>query len=848
MTGNSFSASPIKDLYASLATSIRGLSPALAEKRMKDQTGSFKKESRYKREIKLFIRQFTSPLVVLLVIAVILSASLGESSDSVIILIILLTTGIFGFIQEASAGRAMEELSSMIEMRHRVLRDNCEVQLTTREIVPGDIILLEAGDIIPADCRIIESNELHVNESAVTGESFPAEKMPGLVEDTAAVSKKNNCLWQGTNVISGTATVLAIHTGTQTIFGQMAHSLAKAPETAFEKGIKRFGYFLLRITVILSLIILVANLYFERPLFEAVLFSLALAVGMTPELLPAIMTFAMSAGAKRMLKKRVIVKKLTSIFNFGEVNLLCTDKTGTITEGKITVRNMVDAAGNAGDRIRLYAYLNASLQQGFSNPIDQAIASLQLNTDCYEKFDEIPYDFIRKRLTIAVKKEASRLFITKGAFSSILEVCTEVELQQGERMVIDEAFRTKLMNSFVNFCQQGFRVLGISYKYTTAERITRQDEHHMIFLGFIILEDPLKQSSPGSIQRLKQLGINIKIITGDNRFAAAHTAKMIGIDSPVILTGEEIADLNPEAIVVRTKNTDIFAEIDPQQKELIIKALQKSNFTVAYIGDGINDVAAINAADIGISADNAVDVAKEAADFVLLEKDLSVLADGVYEGRRSFSNSMKYILINTGAIFGNMFSMAGASLILPFLPMLPKQILLTNLLSDLPYLTIASDQVDDGQLTKPGKWDLKMIRNFMIVFGLHSSLFDLITFYTLVYYFHLTEAAFQTGWFIESVITELLILYVIRTRKPLVRSKPGRLVLVTSMISFIITILLPVLPVAGVLGLSKLDLKLVMTITLIMLLYVFTADLLKMIFFRFNERRQHKDAALINRK
>lgn len=837
MASIDFCSVSIEQLYVQLRSSPNGLPPALAEERFKERTRSFKTKSRSRRELKLLIRQFANPLVLLLVIAVILSAVLGETSDSFIIFFILISTGLLGFWQELNAGRAMEQLNKMIEMKHTVVRGGEKLQLPSSQIVAGDILQFDAGDIIPADCRIIESNELHVNESSLTGESYPVEKIEGELGETLPLSKKYNCLWEGTNVVSGTATAIVVAVGEQTIFGRMAHSLIQTPETAFEKGIKRFGFFLLRITVILSLVILVANLYFKRPLFDSVLFSLALAVGMAPELLPAIMTFAMSRGAKRMLKKKVIVKKLSSIFNFGEVNILCTDKTGTITEGNVTVKDVLDLFGNSNERIRKYAFLNAALQNGFTNPIDEAIASLNIPINEYVKINEIPYDFIRKRLSVAVKNDRQQFFITKGAFINVLEICSYIESKNGSKEIISEQRRQEISNSFIQYSQQGYRVLGLAYKQIETEKINRSDEQEMTFLGFILLEDPLKEGTASYIRRLEELRIGVKIITGDNRFAASHAATKIGIHDAVIMTGDEIGKLYPEALVVRAKATDIFAEIEPQQKELIIKALQKSNLTVAYIGDGINDVAAINAADIGMSTSNAVDVAKEAADFVLLEKDLSVLADGIYEGRRSFVNSMKYMLITTGATFGNMFSVAAASLVLPFLPMLPKQILLTNLITDLPFMTIASDHVDDEQLKRPGKWDLKMIRNFMMVFGLHSSIFDFITFYILYVSFDLSDSFFQTGWFIESSITELLILFVIRTKKSFSKSKPGRLLLTTAIIAFCITMYLPFSPFAASLGLSIAHFRQVMAIMIILVVYAITADILKIFFFKIGKEK-----------
>lgn len=844
MPALSISATPINQLYDALQSSPDGLTAALAEERLKRKRKDSQAESIFRKRIKLLFRQFQSPLILLLVIAALLSFIVGESSDSFIILFILLSTALLGFWQEMNAGKAMERLRKLIETNHTVIRGGVQVKVISRDIVAGDLILLDAGDLIPADCRILKSNELHVNESALTGESFPVEKMEGEADELLPLGRKYNCLWKGTNVITGTASVIAVYTGKETIFGQMAGSLQQNPETAFEKGIRKFGYFLLRITIILSISILVINLYFKKPLFDSVLFSLALAVGMAPELLPAIMTFAMAGGAKRMSKKKVVVKKLSSIFNFGEVNILCTDKTGTITEGNAMVKGTVDGKGATSEKVRLFAYLNATCQNGFTNPVDQAIGELQVTATGYIKTDEIPYDFIRKRLSVAVKKDDHYFLITKGAFSNVFDVCTQIEYADGSVQLPGDEDRNVIRNLFISYCEQGYRVLGMAYKKLDGERIHREYEQGLIFLGFVLLEDPLKDSALSSIERLRSLYVNVKIITGDNRYAALYTARKLGLPEPVIITGGELKSISPEALVIKAIATDIFAEIEPQQKEYIIKALQKSGNTIAYVGDGINDVAAINTADIGISTSNAVDVAREAADFVLLEKDLAVLADGIAEGRRSFSNSMKYVLITTGATFGNMLSVAGASLILPFLPMLPKQILLTNFITDFPFLAIASDEVDKQQLVKPGKWNLSMIRRFMIVFGLHSSVFDFITFYVLYYHFRLSGSGFQTGWFLESAITELVILFIVRTRQPFFKSSPGRLLIITGIIAFLATVYLPFSPFAAALGLTKIHGQQVIAISLILLAYIFTADIIKILFFRqVEKRRRSKEEA-----
>lgn len=825
------SSPPVDEILSQLQSSVNGLSNEEAAQRLAKRKADAETESRFQRELKLFIRQFTSPLVLLLLVAVVLSGILGETSDMIIILSILLATGLLSFFQELNAGRAVEKLQQMIHPVATVLREGKSLDIKTNEIVSGDILLFRAGDIIPADCRIIESNELIVNESSLTGESYPVEKKTGVEDENAPTASKINCLWKGTNVVNGTAKALAVNLGKDTLFGHLQKTLQHETETVFEKGIKNFGYFLLRITLVLAVFILAVNLLFHKPVFDSILFSLAIAIGMAPELLPAIMTLSMTAGAKRMLKKKVIVKKLSSIFNFGEINVLCTDKTGTITEGSVRVKDMVDADGKANDKLKLLASLNACFQTGFANPIDAAIKKMNIDLSTFKKIDEIPYDFIRKRLTVLVKKDNTITLVTKGAFTNILSVSDQLEVN-GNVLKLDDEKKTELEKKFKEYSEDGLRVLAICKKNTNASTIKKEDETQMVFAGFILLEDPLKDNVKQSIEKLKGLNVEIKIITGDNHYIAAYTARELGMDDSKIITGSMLSQIPAENLPQKVVDTCLFAEIEPNQKAMIIQALQKAGKAVAYMGDGINDVAAIHEADTGISVEDAVDVAKESADFVLLEKDLAVLTDGIYEGRKSFVNSMKYILINTGATFGNMFSLAGASLLLPFLPMLPKQILLTNFLTDFPYLAIASDNIDKEQMQKPAKWNFKSIRSFMIVFGIHSSLFDFITFFVIYFYFKTNEAGFQTSWFIESVMTELVILFIIRTRRSFIKSKPGKLLVIISLIAMVATILLTLPPLGPLLSFSFPHKKQLIAIIIILLLYVITGDLLKVYFFK----------------
>lgn len=816
--------------FEKLHSSPNGLTENEANTLLQDLSIRKKTASHLQKDIKLFIGQFKSPLMLLLIGAVVLSAFLGDTSDVFIILFIVLSTGLLSFFQERNAGRVVEKLQSMISLKSMVLRNGVVTEINSENIVIGDIILLKAGDMIPADCLLIEDNELHANEASLTGESYPVRKQVGILNADAELAKRTNCLWEGTNIVSGNAKALVIQTGSSTIFGSLAESILQNVETTFEKGIKDFGFFLMKITLVLSVFILVINLLNHKSPLESALFALALAVGMAPELLPAITTIAMSAGAKRLLEKKVIVKKLSSIQNLGEVNLLCTDKTGTITEGIIKVQGLVNAFGNVSDFVKQLAFWNASFETGYSNPIDDALKQLNVQDNLPEKIGEIPYDFIRKRLSIAVKTNADNILITKGAFTQIMEICSQVKLDNGLVESI-ELHKEEIEKRYEQFGINGLRVIAICYKNIADEIIHKTSENNMVFAGFVLLEDPVKQGIVETISALNKLHVNLKIITGDNKNVAKSIAEKIGITNAKILTGAEILNTSAEALQQQVKHTHIFAEVEPQQKERIIMSLRKS-FTVAYMGDGINDVSAINAADVGISVDNAVDVAREAADFVLMEKSLMVLVDGIKEGRKTFANTLKYIFINTGSTFGNMFSVAAASLLLPFLPMLPKQILLMNFITDFPYLTVASDNVDPEQLARHGKWDLKFIRNYMVVFGIHSSLFDMITFGTLYFVLKVKESAFQTGWFIESILTELFILFIIRTHKNFFKSRPGKYLFILSLIGLIMTIGLPYAPFANDIGLTPLPFINLGAILLIVAVYIITADLLKVWFFK----------------
>lgn len=823
-----------KEVMQQLQTSENGLSEQEAAKRSATAAGRKKARPQFVKDILLFLSQFKSPLVLLLVAAVILSALLGEKTDVIIITVVLLATGIMSFFQERHAGRAVEKLKSIIKTKVKVLRSGKENDVFTENVVPGDILIFSAGDIIPADCLLIEGHDLHANEATLTGETFPAEKEVGVISADTVLAKRKNVLYEGTSVVSGSGKAVVVLTGGSTVFGKISASLSRpVEETAFERGIRRFGFLLMQITIVLAVIILIVNVYFGRPVMDSLLFGLALAIGMAPELLPAIMTIAMSSGASRMAKAKVIVKKLSAIQNLGEITLFCSDKTGTLTEGVLKISSIVGVDGNENAFAKQLIYLNASFESGFANPMDEALRAMKdVSADGYSKTDEIPYDFIRKRLSVCVQKDGKHLLITKGAVNNIVSVCDKALASDNSVVSISDV-KKKIDELYLQFSNQGFRTIGICYKETTnAKPLTREDETQLIFAGFALLYDPPKEKVMEVIDALKRNGVGLKVITGDNKLVAAYIAEKIGMKNVSVLTGSEISRMSSEALVLNVQHANVFAEIEPQQKENIVKALRKSGQAIAYMGDGINDVAAINAADVGISVNNAVDVAKEAADVVLLERDLAVLNAGIVEGRRTFLNTLKYIYTNTSATFGNMFSMAGASLILPFLPMLPQQILMTNFLTDFPYMAVAGDKVDEEDLAVPQKWDIKQLKNFMIVFGLHSSVFDYITFFALYKLFKENADMFHTGWFVESILTELLILFVVRTHKSLIKSMPGKLLIGLSVLALIITLALPFSPFAAELGFVVPPFLLMAIVAGILVLYVITADMIKILFFR----------------
>ncbi|MEH2189297.1 MAG: magnesium-translocating P-type ATPase [Nostoc sp.] len=817
-----------------------GLSRQDAKQRLSEFGANSLKQKHKSSAWMLLLNQFKSPIILILIFAAVLSIFLKDAADAIIILTIVFISGLLGFWQEQGASNAVEKLLALVQVKATVLRDGQSQEIPNEEVVRGDIVLLNAGKNIPGDCLILESKDLSVDEAALTGETYPVDKLNGVLPVETGLGQRTNSLYLGTNVISGTASSVVVHTGKETEFGKVSERLKLRPlETEFERGLSKFGYFLMEVTLILVVLIFVANVYLHRPVLESFLFSLALAVGLTPQLLPAIVSVNLARGAKKMAKKQVIVKRLPAIENFGSMNVFCTDKTGTLTEGEVKIHSAVDVEGKESDRVDspqanrvlLYAYLNAASESGYVNPIDAAIREYKtFDISGYQKLDEVPYDFNRKRLSILFKYENTHLIITKGALKNILDVCSTVETAEGKAIAIADQ-RQKLHQQAEDLGSKGFRALGVAYRDFNQDSFSKDDETNMTFLGYLALFDPPKAGIADTLKELQLLGITPKMITGDSKAVAMSIIQQVGLPEPKALTGSELEKLSDEALMHRVQDTNVFAEVEPNQKERIIIALKKAGNVVGYLGDGINDASALHAADVGISVESAVDVAKEAADIVLMAKDLNVLIEGVKEGRVTFANTLKYVFMATSANFGNMFSMAGISLFLPFLPLLPSQILLTNLLTDFPELTIATDRVDKELINKPRRMDIKFIRNFMIVFGLLSSIFDYLTFGALLLLLHAQPEQFRTGWFLESVISASLVVLVVRTRQSIFNTKPGKYLLAATLATIGVTIIIPWTPLATLLGFQPLPLNFVLVLGAIVLFYVTAAENVKRVFY-----------------
>ena len=773
------------------------------------------------------LKQFRSPLVLLLLGATAISFAVGETVSASIIFLIVLASVSIDFFQERDARNAAERLKQLVKSRVSVIRDGREGEILPVELCLGDIVLLNAGKIIPADVRIISAKDFFVNQSSLTGESFPCEKNPDAAEfPVGNISVFTNMAFMGSSVITGTSRAVVVRTGSGTEFGKIAKKLVEREgETEFSRGMRDFGFLIMRVTIALVLLIFFINALLKENILESFMFAIAIAVGLTPELLPMIMSLTMSKGSLQMAKKGVIVKRLSAIPNFGSMDVLCTDKTGTITEDRIQLIRCVDAWGNDTDAVFRYAYQNSYFQTGIKNPLDEAILGYGTpDISTVEKVDEIPFDFYRKRMSVVVKEEGKTTLICKGAPEEILKECT-----QGNDLLA-QAFK-----EYEILSEDGFRVLAIAVKEVGDKKIfSRVDEILLTFVGFVAFLDPPKADAAAVINALAAIGVEVKIITGDNHLVTRKICRELNLPIKGIIQGHEMETLTDDALKKRVLDTTIFTRFSPDQKNRVIHALQAFHHAVGYMGDGINDAPSLKAADIGISVSSATEVAKESASIILTQKDLLVLKEGILEGRKTFGNTMKYVLMGLSSNFGNMFSVAVATLFLPFLPMLPVQILLNNFLYDTSQVAIPSDNVDQSYLESPRRWNIKMIYRYMFFFGITSSVFDLITFWMLYKIFSVNEAMFRTGWFMESLATQILVVFIIRTQQsPFFLSRPSKGLVAGALLCLGAGWLLPYLPFASKIGFQVLPFHIVGFIVMLTLVYLITAEFVKRHIYKF---------------
>ncbi len=775
----------VPDILDKFETSVAGLTQAEAEDRIK-KYGPNEPAKKKKRTLLFQIfSKFIDPLVIVLIIIGTFSFFFGEKISAFLVFLMIFMSVGFSFIQEYKSNKEAEKLSELVRATATVYRDAKPTEIKMREIVPGDIVDLYAGDMIPADLRILSGKDLFINQASLTGESFPIEKTAAPIQvNGSAIANLTNIAFMGSSVVSGTALGLVVKTGMDTQFGEISRRLASIrTQTSFDKGIHQFVWLMIRFMIVLVAAIFLINAVFKGNPIQAFLFSLAVAVGLTPEMLPMIVTINLSKGAIAMSKKKVIVKRLNSIQTLGAMDVICTDKTGTLTLDEVVLEKHCDVVRNRNEDVLKYSYINSFYQTGLKNLLDRAILKHEVPLlEQYKKEDEIPFDFSRKIMSVIVEKESQHTLIAKGAPEEIFKRCTHYELD-GENFEMENLILSDLKEEYDTLSSDGFRVLAVAYKNMEIKKevYSKDDEKDLILKGYLAFLDPPKPTAKEIIKKLRELGIEFKVLTGDNELVTKKICSYVGLDVKGLVTGDKLDAFSDIELRDLAEKTTVFARLSPLQKERVIHALHENNHIVGYLGDGINDAPSLKAADIGISVNNAVDIAKESADIILLEKSLLVLGDGVYEGRKNFANIMKYIKMGASSNFGNMISMTGASLFLPFLPMTAIQILANNFLYDLSQVAIPTDDVDPELLLKPKQWDIHAIKRFMLMFGPVSSLFDFLTFGVLLFVFHASQIEFHTGWFLESLCTQTLVIHIIRTGKiPFVESKPSRFLMATS--------------------------------------------------------------------
>ncbi len=797
---------PLADaILQAFGTSEKGLTETVVQERLQ-QYGYNEPAKKKKRTIlRQILSKFLNPLAIVLIIVGTFSYSFGEKIEALLVLLMLLMSVALSFIQEYRSGKEAEKLSEMVRTTCTVIRNGRRKEVKIREVVPGDIVDLYAGDMIPADLRIISCKDLFINQASLTGESFPVEKFSNPVQlKSTSLSALSNMAFMGSSVISGTALGVVVKTGTATQFGEISKRLsAMDTQTSFEKGIHQFVWLMVRLMMVLVAVIFAINVASKGNLTEAFLFSLAVAVGLTPEMLPMIVAVNLSKGAIAMSRKKVIVKRLNSIQNLGAMDVICTDKTGTLTLDKIVLEKHCDVVRHESEDVLKFAYINSFYQTGLKNLLDKTILKYRkLLVKEYKKVDEVPFDFSRRIMSVVVEGDSRHRIISKGAPEEVFKRCTHYELD-GEVYEMENFILADLREEYEKLSSDGFRVLSVAYKDVTDKKAaySKEDESEMILKGYLAFLDPPKPTVKKTIERLQKLEIRFIVLTGDNELVTRKICGDVGLDIKGLMTGDKVEGLSDVELQEVVNTTTVFARLSPLQKERVINALHRNHHIVGYLGDGINDAPSLKAADVGISVNNAVDIAKESADMILLEKSLLVLEDGVLEGRKTFGNTIKYVKMGASSNLGNMISVTGASLFLPFLPMTPIQVLLNNFLYDLSQVAIPTDEVDKEYLEKPKPWDISAIRRFMLIFGPISSIFDFVTFGVLLFVFKSSPVLFHTGWFLESLGTQTIVIHIIRTAKiPFIESRPSRFLIFTSLLIVTIGFTLPFFPLGGYFG------------------------------------------------
>ena len=796
-----------EETFEKLSSKKSGLSSDEAKKRL-STTGANEIAAKNKiSAFSIFLEQFKNWLMAVLIVAAIISVVLGEHIDAIVIIAFVVLSGVFGFIQEFKAEQTLQKLKKFIKSRASVYRDGRLTKIDAKKIVPGDVVRLRIGDVVPADLRLISCDELMTNESVLTGESQPVEKNPdALVKNDALISEAKNMLFMGTSISQGSATAIVVLTGQLSEFGKIAETVKEpGSRTDFQIQIGNFSKFLFKVIVLMTIFIFLSNVLLNKGIFISFLFAVALAVGITPEMLPAILTVTLSQGALRMAKKKVIVKRLASVEDFGNIDTLCMDKTGTITEGKFSLFDYIGIDGKRNETLMSYAMLCTSgilnNEKGKSNTTDKAIWESIFAQNCkkdiknYDVLNENEFDYDRQRMSVSVATDGKRMLIVKGGAEAVLNVSTHEEIG-ARKYRLDKARKAKFMDTVETYEMRGFRVIAVAYRESAKRNSNPSDETNLTVLGILLFRDPLKLTTVSAIKKFIELGIKLKVISGDGWIVTKSISKEAGIEfsDEQIVTGEQLKGVNDEDFARLARMGVIFARLSPDQKYRIIKSLNYEGHIVGYLGDGVNDVPALKEADVGITVEGGSDIAKEASDIILLEKDLKVLVDGIETGRKTYGNIMKYILNTISANYGNMFTVAISSIFLKFIPLLPSQILLNNFISDVPMFALASDNVDEGFMNKPNKWNLGYIKNFMISYGFVSTIFDMCLILPMIFIFHVSKEAFWTAWFIESSISEMIVTFVIRTKLPFYKSKPSNLLLLSTFASIVFVLLITSLP------------------------------------------------------